>query len=648
MSSVENIQECLENWNFYMLEKIYELNIENDIFTKEYVLYLTYTGQFYKILQDCKLRKIFEEIFPNSYRSEVDKLLKTKDELVDIKEYSSVSRESIGCYLLLNIINNFRYIPEEVLDIFKNYLIVDDVKISSYKIPKPSYEILLSKKFFISRSIDYFEMFKDNVFFMKATVILAIIQWLFPKENGSKRYYLRFSSRMKNGISKSEISTSKNVKVAVCISGAMRGDYLKPIDQIVDNIVKPLNADVFVFSWSEHLKWPGICGGSNWVYRLLSQDFNLIAPNEIRNNHLFKQLFQHTYNKLDREISDVLEIQDLKKIYNCKKVVLENQKAFIEQTGLKEHSYTATKLYYGCFRVFELMEEYEKENNIKYDYVIRIRPDCNFAEVINIEDLLRLEDDEIYIAHHLHMNGRVSDSFSCGKRGAMEKLLLMWKRAEFNKQMQEFVSYPKKFDIETHMLLFRWLIANNLVANTAFPYPLLGGSSTVIKDFPDITEELKKDISILRENNTYKEEKLQSFINFFSRIQEKYNIIKPKLFYHFIYSNSAKARIQNQLSYKLGQAMIVNSKSIFGYIRMPFVLSYIYDKHKQEQKIFQEKIKKDPSLKLPPLEAYPDYKEALKEKECFTYKLGQELIKANKNWYGGGYIKLLLEIRKLK
>ncbi|ECO2192278.1 TPA: hypothetical protein SCP24_001695, partial [Campylobacter jejuni] len=129
---------------------------------------------------------------------------------------------------------------------------------------------------------------------------------------------------------------------------------------------------------------------------------------------------------------------------------------------------------------------------------------------------------------------------------------------------------------------------------------------------------------------------------------KKYNIIKPKLHYNFIYPNSAKIRIQNQLSYKLGQAMIVNSKSILGYIRMPFVLSYIYDKHKQEQKIYQEKIKKDSSLILPPLESYPDYKEALKEKECFTYKLGQELIKANKNWYGGGYIRLLLEIRKLK
>ncbi|ELR7047560.1 hypothetical protein QRJ47_001752 [Campylobacter coli] len=116
----------------------------------------------------------------------------------------------------------------------------------------------------------------------------------------------------------------------------------------------------------------------------------------------------------------------------------------------------------------------------------------------------------------------------------------------------------------------------------------------------------------------------------------KMNDFMPKI--TMIYPNSAKVRIQNQLSYKLGQAMIVNSKSILGYIRMPFVLSYIYDKHKQEQKIYQEKIKKDSSLILPQLESYPDYKEALKEKECFTYKLGQALIQANKTWYGGGGI----------
>ncbi|EOI6873192.1 hypothetical protein ACQ6S3_000618 [Campylobacter coli] len=135
-----------------------------------------------------------------------------------------------------------------------------------------------------------------------------------------------------------------------------------------------------------------------------------------------------------------------------------------------------------------------------------------------------------------------------------------------------------------------------------------------------------------------------------NNIQEKstqLNQLQSKLSFQTKYG-TAKIRIQNQLSYKLGQAMIVNSKSFLGYIRMPFVLSYIKDKHKQEQKNYQEKIKKDPSLKLPPLESYPDYQEALKEKECFTYKLGEALIRANNNWYGGGYIKLLLEIRKLK
>lgn len=125
----------------------------------------------------------------------------------------------------------------------------------------------------------------------------------------------------------------------------------------------------------------------------------------------------------------------------------------------------------------------------------------------------------------------------------------------------------------------------------------------------------------------------------YKKLQIKEMKQKLKLSTTFIYinkNNSARDRIKNHLSYKLGQAMIINSKSLLGYIRMPFVLSYIHDKHKQEQKIYQEKVKKDPSSKLPPLESYPDYKEALKEKECLTYKLGEALIKASNNWYGGG------------
>ncbi|WP_246801810.1 hypothetical protein [Campylobacter sp. 2018MI34] len=118
---------------------------------------------------------------------------------------------------------------------------------------------------------------------------------------------------------------------------------------------------------------------------------------------------------------------------------------------------------------------------------------------------------------------------------------------------------------------------------------------------------------------------------------------------HQILFKTAKFRIQNHLSYKLGQALIANSRSILGYIRMPFVLSYIKDKHRFEKEVYRKKIKENPKLALPPLESYPDYNEALKEKECFTYKLGQALIQADKEWYKGGYIKFYFkDVPRLK
>ena len=90
---------------------------------------------------------------------------------------------------------------------------------------------------------------------------------------------------------------------------------------------------------------------------------------------------------------------------------------------------------------------------------------------------------------------------------------------------------------------------------------------------------------------------------------------------------TAKARIQDQLSYKLGQAMIVNSKSISGCLLMPITLLSIAIAHKQSKKIYQEKIKKDPSLKLPLIERYPDYHEALKLKKHLSYRLGNFMVK---------------------
>ncbi|XGX74784.1 hypothetical protein DSV84_00960 [Campylobacter coli] len=139
-------------------------------------------------------------------------------------------------------------------------------------------------------------------------------------------------------------------------------------------------------------------------------------------------------------------------------------------------------------------------------------------------------------------------------------------------------------------------------------------------------------------------------VKFYKELIEEYCMRMDPIKYASLpkYAISAKQRIQNHLSYKLGSALIENSKSILGYIRMPFVLSYIRDKHKKDQLAYEAKMKKNPKLTLPPLTSYLDYKEALKEKECFTYKLGEAFIKAYKAWYKGGWIKFIFNLLKLK
>ena len=106
---------------------------------------------------------------------------------------------------------------------------------------------------------------------------------------------------------------------------------------------------------------------------------------------------------------------------------------------------------------------------------------------------------------------------------------------------------------------------------------------------------------------------------------------------------TAKARIHNHLAYKMGQILIRNSKSFFGYVKMPYLLIALNLIHKGQEKAYKEKIKTYPNLTLPPLESYSDYKEALKEKECFTYKLGFSFMKAHKSWYKGGYLRFFFK-----
>lgn len=94
---------------------------------------------------------------------------------------------------------------------------------------------------------------------------------------------------------------------------------------------------------------------------------------------------------------------------------------------------------------------------------------------------------------------------------------------------------------------------------------------------------------------------------------------KRKIYY-------APNRVQNQLSYKLGSALL-RAKNPFYALCLPITLPYITLKHKFQHFIFNQITSVNTELKLPNLNTYADYEEAIKTKEHLSYKLGNALLK---------------------
>lgn len=108
----------------------------------------------------------------------------------------------------------------------------------------------------------------------------------------------------------------------------------------------------------------------------------------------------------------------------------------------------------------------------------------------------------------------------------------------------------------------------------------------------------------------------------------------------------AKDRIQNQLTYRLGKLILNKSQHFSGLIFLPYSIIELILKFKNEQKEYKKLIRKKPELSLPKLELYPDFDEIWKVKDHLSYKIGDLILKAHKNWYKGSYLYLPYAIYK--
>ena len=133
---------------------------------------------------------------------------------------------------------------------------------------------------------------------------------------------------------------------------------------------------------------------------------NVISSNE---NSYVVDFFIHTWNELEHKTiahhnqeknlddfenslsKDILT--HVQKTYNPRKIIIDNQLnidelVFVEKLGAKRSIKGCINNSYTIFKVNELRQKYEKENNIKYDWVIQTRPDILFKTPFDIDNIL--------------------------------------------------------------------------------------------------------------------------------------------------------------------------------------------------------------------------------------------------------------------
>lgn len=99
----------------------------------------------------------------------------------------------------------------------------------------------------------------------------------------------------------------------------------------------------------------------------------------------------------------------------------------------------------------------------------------------------------------------------------------------------------------------------------------------------------------------------------------------------------AADRIKRQLSYRLGAVMIERSRSVGGWLSMPWALA-------AEVRAFRQEAAARPAKKLPPIHTYRDAHEAERVKQHLSYRLGSTLLQHGKSPLG--WLKLPFALQR--
>ena len=178
-------------------------------------------------------------------------------------------------------------------------------------------------------------------------------------------------------------SVKNTPKIALCISGYLR-TFEHAYDHLYRYLLSRVNCDVFIHTWNK-------IGSSN-------RDMDLKLAN----------------------IDTSLFTNKLNSFYNPKKIVVENQGSFDSTQKMFDKAFGrdvqgVLSMFYKVEACNKLKSEYEEENNFKYDFVIRYRPDIVINDILDFT----VKRDILYIPKFGDFGG-LNDQFAYSSSEIMD------------------------------------------------------------------------------------------------------------------------------------------------------------------------------------------------------------------------------------
>jgi len=334
------------------------------------------------------------------------------------------------------------------------------------------------------------------------------------------------------------------MRVALCFSGAIR-TFKTCFPSINRYLIQTLQPDIFVY-------------GLNYdVNNDLQVNFKIIE-NECSPDYVISKLSPKKY-KFESFTKD-LEKEKLEKAGFTGNEFLDEKQ--------KNYGFNAIGMYHSIMTCFELMEEYSRDNNIKYDLIIRARMDFIYEDFIyphffeKINNTLFLVRDR----YATHSKLETNDKFFAGDFEIMKKMCNVFSEIKNYYQQNIFIegqTIMEKF-IKNNSINVKW------IGHKDTYYKCMNRHKRHIKTINIMIDKLDEFVLFnlgfeLLENgyNIYTNNKINNYINVLTSF-ENFKMEKNDLINFEIKFENNEIEIKNCQNNKVSKLILNKNIKIYG------------------------------------------------------------------------------------